>query len=288
MIRAQNSSDSETIFSVSVMSKDIWLNGLIAKDFLVSDDDHVQAITSFETGESPISVSFLIDKSGSTTDVSLNAIPATLLAFVKASNPKNEYSLVTFDSELHVLLEASQDTKIIENTIEKLSQTRPSGNTQLFDSMNTCLNKLSKAKFKRRVLIIYSDTFDNVSKMGLGDLTNVVKRSSVLIYNIRIYDSRLIASSDTLSIAQLHAMDDLVDRTGGKVFLSTKRTVLNENLKWIADDLRNQYVIGLRPTNKSIANGKKWHKVEIKIDPSKKRTLGGKIIIRTRRGYYAE
>ena len=62
-------------------------------------------------------------------------------------------------------------------------------------------------------------------------------------------------------------MSDIAELTGGRDFSIDNPNDLPDVATKIGIELRNQYVLGYRPTN-PISDGK-WHKVKVKLVPPK-------------------
>src|SRR5688572_11198722 len=141
-----------------------FILGMRAQDFIVEENGMEQKITGFvEDSDIPVSLGLLIDKS---TSMRLplyvqgkQYVPAALLAagrigraVVKLMKPQDEFILMTFDEKVQVKQNFTQDRKRVEDQLEKLNEV---GNaTHLYDSVVDALEKMKKAKFKRRALIV--------------------------------------------------------------------------------------------------------------------------------------
>jgi Ca-activated chloride channel family protein len=168
-----------------------FILGMRAQDFIVEENGMEQKITGFvEDSDIPVSLGLLIDKS---TSMRLplyvegkQYVPAALLAagrigraVVKLMKPQDEFILMTFDEKVQVKQNFTQDRKRIEDQLEKLKEV---GNaTHLYESVVDALEKMKKAKFKRRALIVITDTYDTSGKQ-LEDLRFKLAEQEIQVF----------------------------------------------------------------------------------------------------------
>ena len=178
-----------------------------------------------------------------------------------------------------------QDNTATLQSIKKLSAVKSQGNTNFYDAVQASLEKVSKGKHKRKVLIIISDGQDNSSKSDFEKIKSLTKKSNVLLYTVNISDKTYSDTSD--GIQALAFSDTLTKISGGKTYVPQTLVELNESFLRIANELRNQYVIGFK-TAKSTEKDKKekWREVEIKIELPPNSNNVGKPNVKSRKGYY--
>jgi Ca-activated chloride channel homolog len=85
-----------------------------------------------------------------------------------------------------------------------------------------------------------------------------VKESDVQIYAIGIYDHYFPTDEERLG-PQL--LSEITELTGGRAFSIDNPNDLADVATKIGIELRNQYVLGYRPTNP--AHDGKWHKIRV-------------------------
>lgn len=77
-------------------------------------------------------------------------------------------------------------------------------------------------------------------------------------------------------------LNDLAEETGGRMFRVDDLSEMGDIAEKISTELRNQYIIGFRPTN--LARDGKWRKVRVKVDPPEGLPP---LTVHARTGYYA-
>ncbi len=273
----------QVLFNVTVTNKKgDWVTGLEAENFKIYDEKKLQPITFFSTEDIPVSVGILVDRSESVGDSKLSTVQQGLTSFVNKSNPKNEYFLTTFNVNQELLLDYTQGNDAILKTIEKLPATALQGNTKFYDALQTALEKFSKAKNEKKVLLIISDAMDNESENDFSDIRKSIKQSNVLIYTLNIMDGGNSATQIG-SIAQAFS-DEISKLSGGKSYFPESHKDAVKFLFQTAEEVRSQYIIGFKATEKT--NKEQWRDVEIKVEIPKSLENIGKVNVRTRKTYY--
>ena len=281
-----NAENEQILFNVTVTTKkDDLITGLKAENFKVYDEKMLQPITFFSAEDVPISIGILVDKSASITETKASSVQQALTNFVNKSHPNNEYFLMAFNTTQGLLFNNFQDNTTTLQSIKKLSAVKSQGNTNFYDAVQASLEKVSKGKYTQKVLIIISDGQDNSSKSDFGKIKSLTKKSNVLLYTVNISGK---TGSDTPDGIQALAFSEMLTKiSGGKTYVPQTLVELNESFLRIADELRNQYVIGFKiakPTEKD--KKEKWREVEIKVELLPNSNNVGKPNVRSRKGYY--
>jgi Ca-activated chloride channel family protein len=168
-----------------------YIQNMTAADFVVEEDGVEQKITGFAQGSDiPISLGILVDKS---TSMRLPVyvegkarVPAALLAargigraVVRLMKPQDEFILMTFDEQLQVKQNFTQDRKKVEDQLLKLNEV--GGATHLYNSVIKALDKMKKAKYRRRALVVITDAYDTSGK-ELEDLREEIAEQEVQVF----------------------------------------------------------------------------------------------------------
>jgi len=106
-----------------------------------------------------------------------------------------------------------------------------------------------------------------------------VKEADVMVYAIGIYD-RFFASTEERLGPEL--LSEITELTGGRAFTIDNPNDLGDVATKIGVELRNQYVLGYRPT-RNTRDGK-WRKIKVKLLPPKGLPP---LRVYARTGYYA-
>jgi Ca-activated chloride channel family protein len=236
------------------------VTGLDKENFQIYEDQSPQELKSFSSEDAPVSIGVIFDMSGSMSSKIERAREA-VVEFFKTANPQDEFFMVTFADKPE---EVSDFTSSVEDIQGKLVYTVPKGKTALLDAIYLGVSKMRQAKFPKKALLIISDGGDNHSRYTEGEIKSVVKEADVMIYAIGIYDHYMATSEEMLGPELL---GDISELTGGRAFTIDNPNDLADVATKIGIELRNQYVLGYRPTNPG-HNGK-WRKIKVKLLPPK-------------------
>ena len=230
--------------------------------FQLFEDGQPQKISIFsKESELPLSIVLDIDTSLSTRkDLPLEVNSARRFAHA-ILRPVDALSVYAFNESVLQAIPFTSDLRMIDRGIEHL----PLGSaTALFDAVYLGMEKLKKAEYPKRALIVITDGDENHSRYNFTNLQDFVKEQNVQIF----------------TIGAEGAINLIVQQTGGYAFHGAGLADICEK---IAVELKNEYVIGYRSTNQ--AKDGRWRKVQLKVDTP--RGMQSKLSVRAKTGYYA-
>jgi Ca-activated chloride channel homolog len=236
------------------------VTGLDRDNFNLFEGRDQQEIKTFSSEDAPVSIGVIFDMSNSMTSKIERAREA-VIEFFKTANPQDEFFLIAFNDKPE---EISDFTSSVDEIQSKLVYTIPKGRTALLDAIYLGVSKMRQAKYPKKALLIISDGGDNHSRYTEGEIKSMVKEADILIYAIGIYDHYFPTEEERLGPALL---SDVTELTGGRAFTIDNPNDLADVSTKIGIELRNQYVIGYRPTN-AVRDGK-WRKIKVKLIPPK-------------------
>jgi len=251
------------------------VTGLERENFQVYDNNVNQTIKSFSTQDAPVTIGIIFDLSGSMTSKFQRARKA-LSEFLRTSNPQDEFFVVGFNDRPAVIVDYTSEVDDVEARMVML---KPQNRTALIDAIYLGVNKLKEAKYDRKALLIISDGGDNRSRYTEGELRRVVRESDVQIYSIGIFDQYAPTTEEQLGPILL---TDICDMTGGRMFRVTDIADLGDIAARISAELRNEYVIGYRPSE--VKQDGNWRKLKIRLVPPPGLPA---LTVHNRQGYYA-
>jgi Ca-activated chloride channel homolog len=232
------------------------VTGLDKHNFVLFEGRKRQELLHFSTEDAPVSLGAIFDVSGSMANKIERAREA-VLEFFKTANPQDEFFMIAFADKP---AEVTDFTQSVEDIQGRLVYTVPKGRTALLDAIYLGLGEMREAKYGKKALLIISDGGDNHSRYTESEIKNLVKESDVQIYAIGIYDHYFPTEEERLG-PQL--LSDITELTGGRAFSIDNPNDLADVATKIGRELRNQYVLGYRPTN-PVHDGK-WHKIRVKL-----------------------
>jgi Ca-activated chloride channel family protein len=249
--------------------------GLEKENFQVYEDKQLQSVQHFSSTDVPVSVGIIFDTSGSMT-TKIDRAREAVVEFIKTANTEDEFSLITFANRPIDLVGPTTSPKELTNN---LVFARPKGSTALLDAIYLGIAKMRSAKYTKKAMLIISDGGDNHSRYSEKDVKRLVKESDVTIYAIGVYDTYFSTQEERLGPELL---SDICDVSGGRSFAVNNPNDLPDVASKIGVELRNQYVLGYRPSQRT-GDGK-WHKIRVKMLAPKGLP---RLQVSAKQGYYA-
>lgn len=300
---------------VSVWSSKIgYLKDLTHKDFEISEGKEKHKIDFFLFENKPASIGVLFDLSSSMksqNNLNKSSIVAEAFKnFLTESHSENEYSLITFGKETSVLLETSQNQEEIRKALDKIKiLDLKAQRTLLYDGISFSYEKILKGKHTKKVLIVVTDGVDTQSKKTLEEIKKISRMEDIQLYLIDVIsqdvalDLESFLSFKSIPVIKREEKDfnliknnarsyfisnpliEIASDTGGRLFYPTDTKETIEVFQEIIEEIKSQYLLGFYPK----FSQKDWKKLEIKLNlPKEKKDKLGKVIIRTKKGYYSK
>lgn len=253
------------------------IGDLQQSDFKVFDSGVRQAIRVFEHHtEIPLSISMLVDTSGSTNKelgYEINSIEKFIRALLKEGNPNDALSLYSFNHE--VILQADFDRRL-SRLQGALGRLKAAAGTSLYDAVYLAARQMGK-RDGRHVMIIVTDGGDTTSKATFQDALRAVQLSESIVYPILVTP---ITGEPGRNLGGERVLAQLASSTGGRVFEPTAANQLDRSFQEILRDLRTQYLIAFRPENLP-SNLPEFHPIRVEVSRPELR-------VSTRSGYYED
>ncbi len=262
----------EVVLHATVVDdKQRFVTGLNRNDFQVYENGQPQQITSFRRQDVPVAVGIIIDNSGSMRD-KRPAVNQAAINFVKASNPDDQVFIVNFNDEYYL----DQDfTNRIPSLREALERIESRGGTALYDAVVASADHMKKnARLDKKVLLVVTDGEDNASRESLEQaIRRLQQENGPTVYTIGILGEERAKRAR-------RALSAMSEQTGGVSFFPKDLSEVDSITQQVAHDIRNQYIIGYKPSTPKTVAGYRTIKVEAKA-PGYKR-----LQVRTRTGYF--
>ena len=257
---------------------DRLVSGLDPDNFRVFEDNVEQEIVTFSSEDVPISIGVIFDCSGSMSN-KLGKAREAAVEFLKTANPQDEFFLVSFNERAEL---TSDYTNSVEDLRGRMMLSTSRGRTALLDAIYLGLSQMRGAHNAKRALLIISDGGDNHSRYGESDIKRLVKEADTQLYAIGIFDPLGYRGRTLEELNGPSLLGEITEMTGGRVFAVENANQLPDIAAKIGIELRSQYVLGYRPSNK--AHDGRWRKIRIKLRPP--RGLP-RLSVYAKTGYYA-
>ncbi len=254
------------------------VTGLDRNNFRIYDDKVPQKILTFDTEDAPIAVGLIFDVSGSMSD-KIQKSKEAAIQFFKTSNPEDEYFAIDFSDRPHLLCGFTSNYKKVEDQLLFL---KAGGRTALLDAIYMGLEEMKKSSLSRKALLVISDGGDNHSRYTVRDIKRAVQESDVQIYSIGVFEPLSLRDRTPEEAAGPSLLSEISQMSGGRMFSVEDPDELPDIAEKISIELRNEYVIGYKPSN--LVRDGRWRRIKVKLDPP--RGLPP-LQVYARTGYYA-
>jgi Ca-activated chloride channel homolog len=257
---------------------DRLVTGLEPENFRVFENNIEQEIQFFSSEDVPISIGVIFDISGSMTNKVGKAKEAAS-QFFKTANPQDEFFLVGFNERAELM---SAFTSSVEDLQSRLLSTSAKGRTALLDAIYLGLSEVRTARNAKRALLIISDGGDNHSRYNENDIKRLVREAGTQLYSVGIFDPLDYRSRTPEELNGPSLLSEVTELSGGRAFEVENVNELPDIAAKIGAELRNQYILGYRPSNKS--HDARWRKIKVKLRAPKGLPP---LSIYAKSGYYA-
>ena len=270
------------------------VTGLGQDNFEIFEGKQLQEIKHFSLEDAPVSLGVILDLSSS-MESKIDRAREAVMEMLKSSNPQDEFFLITFSDAPHLVQDFTQN---MDSMGEKLLFATPKGRTSLLDAIYAGIGKMKEAKYQRKALLVISDGGDNHSLYTENEVKSMVKEADVLIYSVGVFDHDCLATPEPFSPSAgvfgrncltpeerlgPVLLKEMSDVTGARSYTLDNPNDLPQVTERIGYELRNQYVLGYRPTSKK--DDGKWRKIKVKLASLPKGLPP--LRVRCKAGYYA-
>jgi Ca-activated chloride channel homolog len=235
------------------------VTGLEPDNFRVFEDNVEQEVVNFSSEDVPASVGVILDMSGSMAN-KIGRAKEAALQFFKTANPQDEFFMVGFNDRAGLL---SAFTENVEDLQSRMLTISAKGSTALLDAIYLGLTQMRDSHHAKRALLIISDGGDNHSRYSERDIKRLVREADTQLYSIGIFDPLEYRTRTPEELNGPSLLSEITQLTGGRAFAADNPNDLPDIATKIGTELRNQYVLGYRPTNK--ARNARWRKIKVKM-----------------------
>lgn len=253
-----------------------FADGLKQENFRIFEDKVEQKLSVFKREDVPVSMGLVIDNSGSMREKRPRVNEAAL-TLVQASNPRDEAFVVNFNDDFYLDLD-KDFTSSIPELKEALERIDSRGSTALRDAVIGSLDHLKKGSRDKKVLLLVTDGEDNASHNSLEKTLREIQKTDTVIYTIGLLGSEGKKEAKRAK----KVLQEIAAASGGVAYFPENVEDVHSICEQVAHDIRNQYTLAYYPTN--INRDGSFRAVNVEVIPPRGH---GKLIARTRNGYYA-
>lgn len=278
-----------------------FISGLTKENFQILEDNLPQEISYFSNEEQPFTVALILDMSYSST-FKIAEIQSAAMSFVNQLRPNDKVMVVAFNEEVQILSQPTSDRKALQAAIkntaigsgtslyeavdlvinQKFKKIGGRKAIVLFtDGVDTTsrratdLSNLKDAlELDTLVYPIEYDTYNDVQRMKNKPSVTPPIQSPIPSQNKNPFPFPLptggvgTPSGQGTSAEDYRRADqylnDMANRTGGRVYQANTTANLAQAFSNIAAELREYYSLGYYPSEKS--KTAKSHKIKVRVD----------------------
>ncbi len=277
-----------------------FIGGLKKTDFKIFENRIEQEVALFSNEHQPFTVVLVLDMSYS-TKFKIGEIQSAAIAFIAQLRPQDRVSVVSFDDDVHMLCEATSDRKEIFRAIkttkiatgtslyeavdlvmnERLREIEGRKAIILFtDGVDTSSRRSSDYENLKDALeldaLVYPiryDTFADVQKLKnaaiIPRLPQITISSTGQVSDPTPIPLPTVGKPDDQGTTEKEYkkaeeyLDQLAQRTGGRLYQATTLVNLADAYSRIASELREFYSISYYPSEDRVAGKKANLKIKI-------------------------
>jgi len=229
---------------------------LIQEDFEIYDNGKLQPITSFDNHPLPITVTVMLDTSGSMT-VALDLVKRAAEQFLIRLLPDDMGMVGAFNDKIE--FHPASFTANRDELVGLLADLDFGYPTRLYDAVDESITQLEGIQ-GRKVVLVFTDGEDTASKLGAGKVTDRARAEDVMVYSIGLQNEYFNGQRQVRSSPD-RGLKNLSGETGGGFFLLKRTDELGATFTRVAEELHSQYVLGFSP---EVMDGK-VHKLQVRL-----------------------
>jgi Ca-activated chloride channel homolog len=161
-----------------------FLQGLTKEDFTVYEDNQPVEVTHFSSEQTPVSLGIVLDTSGSMQGEKWDAARDAIDKFLqRLSDPEDDFFLYRFSAGADLVQDWTADRRALSWSLGRVN---PNGGTAMYDAVAEAVPMAHGGRNRKKAVVIISDGNDTSSRVGVGEVRQLVRETEVLVYAVGI------------------------------------------------------------------------------------------------------
>jgi Ca-activated chloride channel homolog len=161
-----------------------FLPGLTKEDFVVFEDNQPVEISHFSAERTPVSLGIVLDTSGSMQGEKWYAARDAIDKFLqRLTDPEDDFFLYRFSAGPDLVQDWTNDRRALTYSLGRVS---PNGGTAMYDAVAEAVPMAHGGRNRKKAVVIISDGNDTSSRVGVGEVRQLVREAEVLVYAVGI------------------------------------------------------------------------------------------------------
>jgi Ca-activated chloride channel homolog len=161
-----------------------FVAGLRQEDFLIYEDDQLQAVTHFSAERVPVSLGIALDTSQSMSGEKIREARSAIDRLLEAlADPQDEFFLYRFSNRPMLIQEWTAERSAISRALTNVT---PAGQTAMYDAIADAIPLAQQGRNQKKALVVISDGNDTTSRHTLADARQRIRESETLVYAIGV------------------------------------------------------------------------------------------------------
>src|SRR6266516_2742256 len=161
-----------------------FVAGLQQNDFLIYEDDQLQAVTHFSAERVPVSLGIALDTSHSMSGEKIREARSAIDRLLEALGAsQDEFFVYRFSDQPTLIQDWTAERSAISSALRSVT---PAGKTAMYDAIADAIPLTQQGRNQKKALVVISDGNDTASRHTLDDARRRIRESETLVYAIGV------------------------------------------------------------------------------------------------------
>jgi VWFA-related protein len=254
--------------------------GLTAADFVVEDAGVVQRRVELFPVADALTVSTVLDVSGSVTDRQLDLAGAAMQALLAGLRAGDGHTLYAFSGEAREIALPADRRSVSIDAVARALRDGSGPRTSLLDALYVAIVRGDRSDGPKLAIVV-TDGHDNTSWLSAQAVIDAALRHDTVISVVAMRQPAPSYAVDVPPVAGdagLRLVQVLAERTGGRVVHADWSRDLGPILASVLSEYRQRYILSYVPDG--VARGDGWHPLRVRLKTHRGR-------VHARSGYWS-